>query len=107
MSDLEPHVPNPKRVAAGKRNYALRKGLTEAGRQKMRESALRNRPWEHSTGPRTPEGKLRAAQGAKKRQKGPHSVREVRADVAEIRALVQQLKQSRNAVQDMMAPAPG
>ena len=49
--------PNPRRVAAGKRNRAKRKGLTPEGRGKLRQSALRHKPWRFSSGPKTPEGK--------------------------------------------------
>src|SRR5450631_2840819 len=54
--------PNPRRVAAGKRNRAKRKGLTPAGRQRLQEAALLHQPWLHSAGPRTSEGKAQAAQ---------------------------------------------
>ena len=56
--------PNPKRVAAGRLNRMKSKGLTPAGREKLRQSALQRKPWLHSTGPRTPEGKARAAQNS-------------------------------------------
>lgn len=55
------HVPNPKRVAAGRRNRARRRPLGESSRLLLREAALRTRPWERATGPRTKEGKLKAA----------------------------------------------
>ena len=35
--------------------------VTEDGRRRMSESTKRVRPWEHSTGPKTPEGKARVA----------------------------------------------
>ncbi|MGP1345555.1 MAG: hypothetical protein ACTS3F_02650 [Phycisphaerales bacterium] len=38
--------------------------LSEAGRARLRAAALRNEPWRHSTGPRTPEGKRRCSQNA-------------------------------------------
>src|SRR5262249_49811054 len=53
--------PNPKRVAAGKRNQLKSRGLTPAGRARLRETVLAARPWAHSTGPRTPEGQARVA----------------------------------------------
>jgi hypothetical protein len=36
-------------------------GLTPQGRRRLQEAALANRPWEHSMGPRTAEGKARSA----------------------------------------------
>ena len=71
-------VPNPKRVAAGQRNRAVRGPLTEAGRERLRAAAHLHRPWEHSTGPRSPDGKKRAAFNGKSRQIGVLSVRELR-----------------------------
>ena len=52
-----PHVPNPRRVEAGRRNWAKRKGFTPEGLARLREAALRNKPWKHSTGPKTAAGK--------------------------------------------------
>ena len=40
-----------------KRQYKL----SDEGRRRLREAACRNRPWERSTGPKTPEGKLSSA----------------------------------------------
>ena len=49
--------PNPRRVAAGRRNWLKRKGLTPDSRERLRQAAFANRPWQHATGPRTAEGK--------------------------------------------------
>lgn len=46
-----------KRQQAGRANRRKRKGLTDEGRERLRAAALERRPWEHSTGPRTVEGK--------------------------------------------------
>jgi hypothetical protein len=100
-------APNPRRVEAGKRNRALRKGLTEAGRQRLREAALRHQAWKHSTGPRTPEGKARAAANGKKRQLGPLSVREIRADLAGLRGLLSTLQSTRRLVEGALSAAAG
>jgi len=64
----------------------------------LRLAALATRPWQHSTGPRTPEGKSRAAVNGKARQNGPKSVRELRADMAEIRALIGLMQAGRKAL---------
>lgn len=42
----------------------MRKGLTPKGRERLRQAALRNKPWRLSTGPRTPEGKARSRANA-------------------------------------------
>jgi len=89
---LETHsLPNAKRVAAGKRNRLKRRGLTPEGRERLRQAALTNRPWRFSTGPRTARGKASAAANGKKRQKGELSVRELRAEVADVRSLLTSL----------------
>ena len=89
------HRPNPKRVAAGRLNRSKRKGLTPQGRERLRQAALANRPWEFSTGPRTPEGKARVALNGKARQKGPVSVRQLRAQLADLRGLVNEMREGR------------
>lgn len=40
--------------------------LTAQGRQRLRESIQRTRPWEQSTGPRTSQGKVASSQNALK-----------------------------------------
>lgn len=95
MPPTQPHIPNPKRVAAGRRNRALRKGLTEDGRRRLRENALRHKPWTHSTGPRTAAGKVKAALNGKKRQLGPLSVREIRAELSDLKALTEVMRNAR------------
>ena len=77
------HVPNPRRQAAGRLNRQKRKGLTQAGRQKLRESAIKNQPWRHSTGPRTLAGKERSAYNGRYRQDGEVSVRKAKAELRE------------------------
>lgn len=90
--------PSPARSAAGKANRAKRKGLTPAGRERLRQAALRNRPWEHSTGPTTAAGKAQAAANGKRRQVGPVSVRELRAGLAGLTALARDMAEARALV---------
>ena len=71
-------VPNPKRVAAGQRNRAVRGPLTEAGRERLRAAAHLHRPWEHSTGPKTEAGKQQAVDNGKLQQRGEFSQRQLR-----------------------------
>ena len=91
-------VPNPRRIAAGRLNRQKRKGLTPAGRERLRQAALRNRPWRFATGPRTPAGKARVALNGRIRQLGPRSVREIRRDLAGLRKLVSEMGAARATV---------
>jgi hypothetical protein len=75
-----------------------RKGLTPEGREKLRQSALLHQPWLFSTGPRTPAGKARAALNGKHRQLGIRSVREIKADLAEVRSLLREMRDGRALV---------
>ena len=84
-------------MAAGKANRAKREGLTPAGRERLRRAALRNRPWEHATGPRTREGKATAVRNGKTRQLGPVSVRELRRELAALRVLASDMRERRLA----------
>src|SRR5262249_35003500 len=86
---------SPRRVEGGRRNRSRRGPLTPGGRERLRQSALRNRPWEHSTGPRTPSGKAQSARNGKSRQKGPLSLREVRAALKGVGELVRHMREAR------------
>ncbi|WP_020476551.1 hypothetical protein [Zavarzinella formosa] len=88
-------MPSEKRVQAGKLNRRLRGKLTPDGRKTLRESALRHQPWKLSTGPKTIAGKARSAANGKTRQAGAMSVREMRAEVAEINSLIEEMRQTR------------
>jgi hypothetical protein len=92
-------LPNPRRVAAGKRNRAKRQGLTAEGREKLRQNALVSQPWRHATGPRTPEGKARAAQNGKVRQTGAVSTRELARELVELQRLMRDMASTRRLVQ--------
>ncbi len=89
---------NPRRVAAGKANRAKRKGLTPEGRERLRAAALANAPWRYSTGPTTAAGKAQAARNGKRRQVGPISIRELRAELAELRAQAGEMAETRDLV---------
>jgi hypothetical protein len=91
--------PNPKRVAAGKRNWLKRRGLSAEGAEKLRQSAHAHQPWQYSTGPRTPAGKAQARRNGKVRQQGTRSVREVRQLLAQVQALATQMAASRRLAQ--------
>ena len=49
---------------ANRANRAKRPPLSQEARARLREAALRNKPWRHATGPRTAAGKARSSQNA-------------------------------------------
>jgi hypothetical protein len=101
VSQSQP-TPNPKRVAAGKLNRQKRRGLTPEGRERLRQAALANQPWQHSTGPRTAAGKIKAAVNGKRRQTAEQSVRERHRSLAEFTTLTQGLSQARRLIAELL-----
>ena len=89
---------SPSRVRAGSANRAHWKGFTPAGLERLRETARRNAPWRFSTGPRTAEGKARAALNGRLRQKGRLSVRQVRAEVADVGGIISMMGELRQSL---------
>jgi hypothetical protein len=77
---------------AAKLNRQKRGPLSEAGREKLREGALKHCPWRHATGPRTQQGKAQARRNGKRRQSGPLSTREMKAELREARHLVRSIR---------------
>ncbi|WP_146602802.1 hypothetical protein [Novipirellula aureliae] len=71
--------------------------MSEEGRERLRQAALANKPWLRATGPRTPEGKERSAANSQRQKKGAKSVRERRAAIADINALLMTLRECRIA----------
>jgi hypothetical protein len=87
--------PNPRRVAAGRRNRALRRGLSPAGRERLRHSALLHQPWRRATGPKTPAGKAQVRQNGKRRQSGPISARELRTELNRLQSILATARSAR------------
>lgn len=52
---------------------------------------MATKPWQHSTGPKTPAGRNRSVINGKVRQKGEYSVREARAQVKATRELLRSI----------------
>lgn len=88
------HTPNPRRVEAGRRNRAKRKGSTPEERERHRQVAHQYQPWLHSTGPRTPEGKARIRASNQARQKGPLGIATIRAELADYRSLIGAMREA-------------
>ena len=84
--------PTPQRVAAGKANREERSLLTEDGREQLREAARVNRPWEHSTGPWTSQGKTQARLNGKRCKKDVPSVRVARAELGRVRGVLRSIQ---------------
>jgi hypothetical protein len=64
----------------------------------LSKAARRNRPWLHSTVPKTAAGKARAAANGKVRQTAALSVREVRAMAAEASDQIHAMVELRRAM---------
>jgi hypothetical protein len=73
--------------------------LTPEGRERLRQSALVNRPWLHSTGPKTAAGKARVAENGKIRLGGAPSAREVRRQLAAVGGLAANMAALRGLAQ--------
>lgn len=69
---------------------------------KWRANALRNQPWKHSTGPKTPEGKARVALNGKSRQRGELSYRETFKLAKEIRQAVREIAARRREAEKLL-----
>ena len=105
MSKQQRSLANPRRVEAGRRNWSLRGPLTPQGRERLRQAALANRPWEKSTGPRTLEGKARSAANGRKRQKEKTSIRELAPELATIQQWIDELAACRTLMVENQPPA--
>ena len=92
MNEIPEPQPNPRRVAAGRANRAKRGPLTAAGRALLQVAALRTKPWKHATGPKTPAGKRQAALNGRTRQIDTLSIRQMRAELAGVRALIGEIR---------------
>jgi hypothetical protein len=92
MSGEKQRVKSLRRVAAGRRNRLKRGPLSDAGREALRLAALRNRPWQHSTGPRTPAGKAKVAENGRRFHAGTQSIRKVRAELKAVRELIRKIE---------------
>ncbi len=69
-----------RQIEANRRNGAIHGPLSQREKDHLREVALRNRPWEKSTGPRTAKGKRRSAMNALKTGKHTAKKRAWRKD---------------------------
>ena len=98
MADEGKVISNPKRVLAGRSNRMKRGPLSLETMHRMRDAINRKKPWQLSTGPRTPAGKAKVARNGKVRQIGPRSIREIRADICGIMCLIEANRKSWNAM---------
>ena len=94
MADEGKVISNPKRVLAGRSNRMKRGPLPLEAMHRMRDAINRNKPWQLSTGPRTPAGKAIVARNGKVRQRNSRSIREIRADICGIMCMIEANRRS-------------
>ena len=94
MADEGKVISNPKRVLAGRSNRMKRGPLSLETMHRMRDAINRKKPWQLSTGPRTPAGKAIVARNGKVRQMNSRSIREIRADICGIMCLIEANRKS-------------
>ena len=98
MADDGKVISNPKRVLAGRINRMKRGPLPLESMHRMRDAINKNKPWQRSTGPRTPEGKAIVARNGRVRQMNQRSIREIRADICGIMCMIEANKKSWEAL---------
>ena len=98
MADEGKVISNPKRVLAGRSNRMKRGPLSWETMHRMRDAINRKKPWQLSTGPRTPAGKAIVARNGKVRQMNSRSIREIRADICGIMCMIEANRKSWEAV---------
>ena len=98
MADEGKVISNPKRVLAGRVNRMKRGPLPLESMHRMRDAINRKKPWQLSTGPRTPAGKAIVARNGKVRQMNSRSIREIRADICGIMCLIEANRKSWESV---------
>ena len=98
MADGGKVISNPKRVLAGRVNRMKRGPLSLESMHRMRDAINRKKPWQLSTGPRTPAGKAKVARNGKVRQINPRSIREIRADISGIMCMIEANRKSWESV---------
>ena len=88
-----PKPKNPRRVEAGKRNRALRRGITATGRQRLKDAITRHKPWLKASGPKTPQGKRQAARNGLRGK--TDSARQINRELKFLQSLVDGMRKSR------------
>jgi hypothetical protein len=84
------HEPDDGRVAGGVPQLKPQ-FFSPEDRQRRREVALKHRPWQYATGPRTPEGKAKVAENGRYAQKNAVSRRQREKEVADAKNLLTQM----------------
>lgn len=95
MEGLVSPPKNPLRVAAGRMNVRLRRPWSEGDRSRQRKNAVSRQPWRHSTGPTTPDGKLRSAANGHKHVCRPGSRREAQRSVLDVHDMIAAMREMR------------
>jgi len=83
-----------RQIRANRANRKKRRGISPIGRLRLRIAARRNRPWEHSTGPRTAKGKATSSRNATKHGMRSREAVAERREMAEFARFIRELAAS-------------
>lgn len=87
------------RQQAGKKNWKNRRPWSAEDRERQRQNCLRQQPWRHSTGLRTPEGREQSRINGYQHVANPDSARQLRQSVrAETDAMISVMAEMRHYV---------
>jgi hypothetical protein len=100
-------VVDPQRSRIARENRAKWPGHTDAGLQRLREAALRYKPWLYSTGPRTELGKQICANNGRRSKRDIYSFPEVRAAIRAANFQIRELVKLRERVMSRGGPDAG
>jgi hypothetical protein len=88
---------DPRQAEPALRNRRRPKNWSTEGLERLRAAAWATRPWELTRGPTTAAGKARSAANGRSRQKGEKSVRQLRAELASVLILIEEMGAARRS----------
>ena len=87
-------------------NWLLRRKWSVEDRRRQSANARRLKPWKHSTGPRSAEGKQRVAMNGWKNQPNANSRRQIRIALADVTGMTAQMVEWRRMITSFNGQGP-